>query len=115
MIHHVSVECQRADREALHAFWAALGFTAVHPPESLAARADWMESEGTQVHLLWADDPVVPRQGHVAVRVADHDAAVAALREAGFEVEAREPHWGVPRSYATSPGGHTVELFDTGP
>jgi hypothetical protein len=49
------------------------------------------------------------------VRVADHDAAVAALREAGFEVEAREPHWGVPRSYATSPGGHTVELFDTGP
>jgi catechol 2,3-dioxygenase-like lactoylglutathione lyase family enzyme len=115
MIHHVSLECHRDDRDALHAFWAALGFTPVDAPPSLADRADWVQSGATQVHLLWAEDPVVPRKGHVAVQVADHDAAVAALRDGGFAVEAREQHWGAPRSYATCPAGHTVEVFDRAP
>ena len=115
MIHHVTLECRRAHRDALHRFFGALGFAPLDVPASLAARADWLEAGGTQVHLLWQDDPVVPRAGHCAVRVADHDAAVAALRQAGFAVEARTQHWNAPRSYATTPGGHTVEVFDTPP
>ena len=96
MIHHVSVECRIADRDAHRAFWTALGFSPVQPPDALRDRADWFEAGGTQLHLLWADDPVVPPQGHTAIRVADHDAAVAALRDAGFTVRARAQHWGAP-------------------
>lgn len=114
-LHHASLESRRADRDALHRFWAALGFQPVAVPEPLADRADWLAAGATQIHLLWADAPVVSPAGHVAVRVADHDAAVAALRDAGFAVEARARHWGAPRSYATAPGGHTVELFDRPP
>ncbi len=108
MIHHVTLECQRSDADAHRRFWTALGFVAVAPPKPLAARADWYAHEGTQIHLLWTDAPVVPRQGHVAVRVDDLDALSLPLEE-------RARHWGERRCYATAPGGHTVELFEAPP
>ncbi len=112
MIQHVSLECRRADEDAHRSFWQALGFTPVEPPESLRGRSVWLEAGPTQIHLLWADDPVVPHEGHVAVRVDDLAAALAALESAGFAHEERRRHWGAPRHYAHAPGGHTVELFD---
>jgi hypothetical protein len=50
---------------------------------------------------------------HVSLetRRADYDAALERLRAAGFEPEARREHWGSPRSYVRSPGGHLVEVF----
>ncbi|MEA2169598.1 MAG: Glyoxalase/Bleomycin resistance protein/Dioxygenase superfamily [Solirubrobacteraceae bacterium] len=112
-LQHVTIECAAADCSALLRFWAALGFTEVAPPPSLADRAAWVQAGATQVHLLWTDAPRTA--GHVAVQVDDHDAAVAALHADGFHVEPRTQHWGAPRSYATAPGGHTVELFDQPP
>jgi catechol 2,3-dioxygenase-like lactoylglutathione lyase family enzyme len=115
VIQHVSIECRRADEEAHRRFWHALGFADAEPPASLRDRAGWLESGPTQVHLLWAEDPVVPPEGHVAVQVSDLEAALAALDAAGFAHEPRREHWGAPRRYARAPGGHTVELFAVPP
>jgi catechol 2,3-dioxygenase-like lactoylglutathione lyase family enzyme len=115
MVQHVSLESRRGDGDALVAFFALLGFTEVDPPPALRERARWLQAGDTQVHLLWADDPVVMPQGHIAVVAADYDATLDRLRDAGFEPEPRTEHWGAPRSYVRSPGGHRVELMASPP
>ncbi len=82
MIHHVSLECQRGDADAHRAFWTALGFAEVTPPAPLRDRAVWFERNGTQIHLLFAETPVVPPDGHVAFQVDDLDALDARARGA---------------------------------
>lgn len=111
----MSLESRRSDEAALLRFWAALGFERVDPPASLAGRATWVQRGATQVHFLWADDPVAVPQGHVAVVAEDYEATLAALREAGHEPEPRAEHWGVPRAYVRSPGGHLVEVMAAPP
>jgi catechol 2,3-dioxygenase-like lactoylglutathione lyase family enzyme len=83
----------------------------VDPPESLRERSRWVERSGTQVHLLFTDDPVAPPKGHVAVLPDDYAATVRRLEGAGFAVEPRAQHWGAPRAYVRAPGGHLVELM----
>ncbi len=114
-VQHVTLELRREDVEACVAFYALLGFTRVDPPESLADRAAWLQAGATQIHLMWVDEPVVAPRGHVAVVAAEYDAVVGALRSAGFEVEPRTEHWGVPRSYVHDPAGHLVEVMAAPP
>jgi catechol 2,3-dioxygenase-like lactoylglutathione lyase family enzyme len=116
-LQHVSLETRPADADAEVAFWALLGFTAVEPPTSLSDRATWLQAPDgfAQIHLLYADAPVAAPQGHVAVVAPSFDATVTALRDAGFAVEPRTPHWGAPRAYVRSPGGHRVELMAFAP
>ena len=54
---------------------------------------------------------MAPPEGHVAVVAADYDATLERLRAAGFEADPRPEHWGSPRSFVRSPGGHRVELM----
>jgi catechol 2,3-dioxygenase-like lactoylglutathione lyase family enzyme len=115
MLHHVALETRRADVGDALAFWALLGFEHVEAPPSLRERAVWLQRAGTQVHLLLTDEPVVPPAGHAAVVVEDYDAAVAALRAAGHPAEPRAEHWGVPRTVATDPSGHRVEVMSAPP
>ena len=115
MIQHVAIEVPERDAQACADFWALLGFERVTPPETLAARALWVQAGDTQVHLLFADEPVVAREGHIAVVAGDYDATLAALREAGFEPQPRTQHWGSPRSFVRSPSGHRVELMAFAP
>jgi catechol 2,3-dioxygenase-like lactoylglutathione lyase family enzyme len=115
MIQHVSLESRRTDGDALVGFFEALGFREVEPPPSRRARSRWLQSGPTQIHLLWTDEPVVVPRGHVAVVAADWDATLAALRADGFEPEPRAEHWGAPRAYVRSPGGHLVELMASPP
>jgi catechol 2,3-dioxygenase-like lactoylglutathione lyase family enzyme len=114
-LQHAAIETNPGDADALVAFFAALGFDEVAPPESLRERTRWVQRDGTQIHLLLTDDPVVPPSGHVAVVASDYDATVAALRAAGHEVADRAQHWGVPRAFAIAPGGHRVELMAAPP
>src|SRR5947207_3151854 len=65
----------------------------------------------TQVHLLHVESPVVLPRGHVAVVAENYDAAVARLRDAGHDVEARREHWGSPRAYVHDPAGNLVEVM----
>jgi len=115
VIGHVALEVRESDVEACVAFWALLGFARVPAPEALAARSTWVQAGDTQIHLLYADDPVVPREGHVAVIVADHDATLAALRDAGLHPRPRTEYWGSPRAFVRSPAGHRVELMAFAP
>jgi catechol 2,3-dioxygenase-like lactoylglutathione lyase family enzyme len=111
----VSLEVPRDRVEACVEFWRLLGFTPVEPPPSLGERAVWVERRGTQVHLMYADDPVVPPRGHAAVVAEDYERAFAALREAGHDPEPRPQHWGVPRCFVRDPAGHRVEVMAAPP
>lgn len=114
-LQHASLETRPADVEAEVAFWALLGFARVEPPGSLGDRSAWVQAGGTQIHLLFADEPVVPRSGHIAVVAPDYEVTKRALVAAGLEAEDRTPHWGAPRLYTRSPGGHRVEVMAAPP
>lgn len=115
VVQHVTVEVPRERVDACAEFWTLLGFRRVEPPPALSDRAVWMERAGTQVHLMYVDDPVVPPKGHVAVVANDYDAAFAALREHGHEPEPRPEHWGAPRCFVHDPAGHRVEVMAAPP
>lgn len=115
MIHHVALEVREDDADACVAFWALLGFEEVVPPGALRDRARWVERSGTQVHLLFTDEPQAVPRGHVAVMAREYDATLAALRAAGFAPEPRAEHWGSPRSFVRSPAGHRVEIMQFPP
>ncbi|MFL5843383.1 MAG: VOC family protein [Solirubrobacteraceae bacterium] len=115
MIHHVALETAAPDREPLVRFFALLGFVEVPPPPSLQGKTRWMQREVGQVHLLFADDAVVPPRGHVAIVEREYDAALERLRAAGFEPEPRTAHWGAARCFVTAPGGHRVEVMAAPP
>jgi catechol 2,3-dioxygenase-like lactoylglutathione lyase family enzyme len=114
-LQHVSLETRRADVDAELAFWALLGFDEVPPPEGLVGVASWVARAGTQIHLLYSDEPVVMPEGHVAVVAEDYDGAVAALRDAGFEIRPAREHWGAARGFVRTPAGHVVEVMAAPP
>jgi catechol 2,3-dioxygenase-like lactoylglutathione lyase family enzyme len=115
VLQHVSLETRPADAEAAIAFWALLGFAEVPPPPTLRGVARWVERGGTQIHLLLTHDPVAPPAGHAAVVVDDYDATLARLREAGHAPAPSREHWGAPRAFVRTPGGHRVELMSAPP
>jgi catechol 2,3-dioxygenase-like lactoylglutathione lyase family enzyme len=114
-LQHVAVEVRRGDVSAEVAFWALLGFAQTTPPGNLGARSAWVERAGTQIHLMFRDDPVAPPEGHVAVVAEDYGATLQGLRAAGFAPEPREEHWGSPRCFVRSPAGHRVEVMAHAP
>ena len=115
MLHHVAIEMSPAEREEALRFWALLGFHEVDPPPSLRERAAWVQRGGTQIHLLWAERPVAPAQGHVAVVLDDFEGRLRRLRTGGFEVQPRTEHWGARRAFVRAPGGHRVEVMAAPP
>jgi len=74
-----------------------------------------VQAGSTQIHLLYADEPVIPAEGHVAVVVGDYEATLGALGETGFQPQPRREHWGSPRAFVRSPSGHRVELMAAAP
>ena len=114
MLHHVGIEVAPADIETAAGFFELLGFERVEPPATLQ-EFTWVERDGTQVHLMPEEEPTVPSPGHLAVVVEDFEATVERVREAGFEIEPKREHWGVPRALAIGPGGHRVELMAAAP
>jgi catechol 2,3-dioxygenase-like lactoylglutathione lyase family enzyme len=112
MLHHVAIPVKSGHLDACQAFYELLGFAPVTPPESLGDRARWLEREHSQIHLLIDEDAEpLPGGAHLALVVEDYDAAVAALRERGAEVEPRRRHWGSPRAFVRDPAGHRVEIM----
>ena len=115
MLQHVSIEVRSEDVEACVRFYALIGFEQVDPPATLGDRATWVQRGPTQVHLMLADEPVIPPSGHHAVVVDDYERTLAALRDAGFDPEGRQEHWGCARSFVRNPAGHRVELMQCAP
>ena len=115
MLQHVTVEVPRERVDECAAFWSLLGFDRVEPPPTLRERAVWVQRGGTQVHLMYVDDPVVPPRAHAAVVVDDYERAFEALRAAGHDPEPRPEHWGAPRCFVHDPVGHRVEVMAAPP
>jgi glyoxalase/bleomycin resistance protein/dioxygenase superfamily protein len=115
MLQHAGIEIAPAEVDRAVLLFELLGFERVEPPPSLAGGFTWVEREGTQIHLMHDEHPVVPPRGHVAVHVPDYEAARERLREHGFESEPGREHWGAPRSKVTLPGGQQVELMSAPP
>lgn len=115
MLHHVGIEVAPADLDRAVELFTLLGFQQVEPPPALAEGFTWLEREGTQVHLMHEENPVVPPRAHLAVVVPDFDATLERLRENGFETRPGREHWGAPRAHAIAPGGHPVELMAAPP
>jgi catechol 2,3-dioxygenase-like lactoylglutathione lyase family enzyme len=114
-VHHVALETREADAQACVEFWALLGYSPVEPPASLRDRALWVERDGRQIHFMYADEPVVPSDGHVALIDRELDATVERLQAAGIEVRERSQYWGARRVLVDDPAGHVVELMAAPP
>ena len=115
MLHHVSIEVHPDDVEGCVAGWALLGFTPIDAPDELGGYVSWLEREGTQIHIIHSEAPVVPQLGHSAVAVDDFEATFAKLDEAGLNPERHRELWGEPRGFVVLPGGHRVELMAAPP
>lgn len=116
MIHHVSLEVRPEDAGAEVSFWALLGFAEVALPSSLGDdRSRWVERSGQQIHLMFAAEPAVPVEAHVAVVAPDYAGAQERLRAVGHPVDDRPEHWGSPRCFTRTPAGHKVEVMAAPP
>ncbi|MEA2324356.1 MAG: Glyoxalase-like domain [Solirubrobacteraceae bacterium] len=114
-LQHTTLETRREDIDAEVAFWALIGFEQVEPPGRLRDIATWVARNGTQIHLLYTDEPVIAPRGHVAVVADDYDATLQRLDRAGFAFEPTTADWGAPRGFARSPAGHRVEVMQAPP
>ena len=115
MLQHVSLEIAPGESEAAVGFWELLGFRRVEAPGALRGHVTWVEREGTQIHLIHTEGATVPVLGHAAVVVADFEAALGRLGEAGHAVTEARELWGARRAFAIAPGGHRVELMAAPP
>ena len=116
LIQHVALEIRRDDVDAELHFWWLLGFERVIAPPALAERSAWVQAGATQIHLLYADEPAVPPEGHVAVVAADYEATLrAAARGPASSRDPRTEYWGSPRAFVSSPTGHRVEVMAFAP
>lgn len=115
MLHHVSLEVHPEAADRVLEFLAAIGFEPVEAPPEIAEYVDWVERDGTQVHLIRTPEPAVQQLGHPAFVAPEFESTVAALRDAGFEFEESRRLWGERRGFATLPGGQKVELMAAPP
>lgn len=115
MLQHASLELPTDRIRDSVAFWELLGFEEIEPPPLLGGRFTWVQREGTQIHLIATDDPVNPREGHVAVIAPDYDDALRRLHDAGFELRDGLNAWDAPRTFVREPGGNLVEVMSKPP
>ena len=115
MLHHVSLEVKPDDVGRAIQFFELIGFERVSAPDQIAPFVTWLENGGTQVHLIHTPEPTIPALGHPAFVAEQFDSTLAALHDAGFEVEAADELWGKPRAFALIPGDQRVELMAAPP
>ena len=115
VLHHVSLEVRPDDVERTIEFFEIVGFARVPAPESIAQFVTWLESDGTQIHLIHTTEPTTPLLGHPALVASEFEPTVGRLREAGFAVEEADQLWGEPRAFAVMPSGQRIELMAAPP
>ncbi len=112
-IHHVALNVSDVD-EGIRFYTEVLGGTMRGDRPELGIAGAWIDLGAQQVHLVEA--PVPRNLGqHLAVRVRDLDAAVAELREKGFDVADPTPVGSNRQTFVNDPAGNPVELHEVGP
>lgn len=109
-IHHVSLNVSDTER-ALAFYRDVLGMVVLPRPDFSFGGA-WLDAgNGRQIHLIEADVPGDHGQ-HVAFRVDDVDAVVAALRGAGVAVRDPKPVGDtvIRQTFTHDPDGNLLEF-----
>jgi len=80
-LHHVALEIKPDDLEACLAFYALVGFEEVAlPDDRLVDEARFLQGGPTQIHLVFADAPVIPPRAHPALLLDDYEGTLTRLR-----------------------------------
>lgn len=107
-LHHVSINV--TDVDAARRFYVdVLGLTERDDRPAFGFAGAWLDAGPQQIHLIAGDVPPSVGQ-HLALHVADLDAAVAELRARGIEVSDPSPVGPGRQSFLTDPSGNLVEL-----
>jgi len=111
-LHHVSINVP--DVPAALAFYVdVLGLVERPDRPDFPFGGAWLDAGGQQIHLIEASPP--PNVGqHLALQVADVDAAVADLRALGVEVTDPKRVGTGRQSFLVDPAGNGVELNQPG-
>ena len=102
--------CEEAARRF---FGDALGLDEIEKPEPLRARGGvWFRCGAQQLHIGVEREFSPARKAHPAFHVADYDALLERLGEAGIETSADESIPGLRRSFVADPFGNRIELLE---
>lgn len=111
-IHHVSINV--TDVDAAIAFYTdVLGLTVRDDRPDFGFPGAWLSVGDQQIHLIGAPAPQNLGQ-HLAIWVADLDAAIAELRARGVEVTDASPVGASLQAFLVDPSGNAVELHQPG-
>ncbi len=109
-VHHVSINVRDAAKSV--AFYTdVLGLVMRDDRPDFSFGGPWLDIGGQQVHLVESTVPDDCGQ-HVAIHVADIDAAVAELRERGVEVSDPKPVASSRQCFLHDPSGNLIELHE---
>jgi catechol 2,3-dioxygenase-like lactoylglutathione lyase family enzyme len=87
-----------------------LGFAEL-PRPAVPVPGAWFQAGDQQIHVAQVATHEAPRRNHFALEVADVDAVVAALTEAGIDVRHSPPLAGAGRqAVLRDPAGNVIEL-----
>jgi len=109
-VHHVSINVRDA-AEGVAFYTEVLGLTLRDDRPDFRFGGAWLDIGSQQVHLIEAEVPVDCGQ-HVAIWIADIDAAVAALRKRGVEVSDPKPVASSRQCFLRDPSGNLIELHE---
>jgi len=112
-VHHVQIAVPAGSERALRRFYAGvLGMTEIPKPVALAGRGGmWFRSGTAELHLGVEEDFRPARKAHPGLLVADLDAIVSRLAEAGHRVRPDDLLPGYSRCYVDDPCGNRLELL----
>jgi len=113
-IDHVQLAMPAGEEQTARNFYSsALGMTEVPKPSELAKRGGcWFQSGSVQIHLEVENNFRAAKKAHPALRCADYDSLMAALRAAGIEVSEAHNIPSVRRCHVHDPFGNRIELID---
>jgi len=113
---HVQLAMPAGGEATARAFYAeVLGLTEVVKPEGLRGRGGcWFVGPGVALHLGVEQEFAPAKKAHPALRVADIDAAAAALEAAACAAKRDCSVPEVRRLYTADPFGNRIELIQDG-
>ena len=117
-LHHTAV-CVTDLERSKRFYQEVLGLTEIERPAFPFGGAWYELGDGRQLHLIVHENPLTLRgtrsvdakDGHMAFRIVDYDAAIAHFRARGVDCLERPDNvtpW--KQLYVTDPDGHIIEL-----
>jgi catechol 2,3-dioxygenase-like lactoylglutathione lyase family enzyme len=113
-IDHIQLAIPPGGEAAARAFYGGvLGLIEAPKPEPMRARGGmWFVAGPIGIHLGIEPDMRASLKAHPALRIADFDAALAAIRAAGIEAKLDTELPGIRRAHIRDPFGNRFELID---